>query len=738
MTLEKIGRNSPCPCGSQKKYKHCCLLKKIETAKVESETELKVPETLITQWFSTALQSHQSGHLSQAITLYRQIIQNHPRHSEALHLLGVALHQTGQVDQVLELITQAIQLKPSFYMYNNLGNILRDRKRYDEAISQYQQAIALNPDYAEAYNNLAVALQENNRRSDALGYFEKAIALNSQYAEAYGNLANLLKAQHKLPEAVVQYQKAIALKPNYADFYNNLGATLNSMKRFEEAMVQYQKAIALKPDFADAHCNLAHILKRLKKIAPAIFHYQQALLLKPGHEEALGALFYARQYCCDWTDYFEHKTQVIRAIQQGQDGYKPLSFLGVSASAQEQQQCAALFGQRHYPRLGTYPKGVLKKKSDKLRLAYVSGDFREHAVSILMVELFELHDRDRFEIMAISLQPSTTTSLGLRVVQAFDQFIDTTAKSDEEVAALIKDLDIDIAIDLMGFTAQSRTAIFSYQPAPIQVNYLGYPGTMGLEYMDYIIADPYCVPTQYQDYYTEKVVYLPDCYQVNDSKRLQPTQIPTRTDMGLKETGFVFCSFNGSYKVTPVFFEIWMRLLKAVPDSTLWLLADNDLVEEHLKAEALKRQVDPERLVFAKKVFYQEYLARYPVADLFLDTLPFNAGTTASDALWVGLPVLTCSGEAFASRMAGSLLHALDLPELVTDSLDAYEAMAVKLATQPDLLAALRAKLSRNRQSQSLFDTPRFCRHIEAAYLTMWKKHQRGEAPESFSVEPIS
>jgi predicted O-linked N-acetylglucosamine transferase (SPINDLY family) len=423
----------------------------------------------------------------------------------------------------------------------------------------------------------------------------------------------------------------------------------------------------------------------------------------------------------------------MQAVNAGQEGYKPLSFLAVSDSGQAQKQCALTFAKKNYPTAKQTPQKSNYQHS-KICIAYVSADFREHAVSILMAELFELHDKNRFEVFAISLQPETTTSLGQRVKNAFTQFIDVTDKSDVEVAQLIESLEIDIAVDLMGFTANSRTAIFAYRPAPIQINYLGYPGTMGVDYMDYIVADAYLIPPGLQHYYSEKIIYLPDCFQVNDSKRFVPTQIPTRAELGLPQNSFVFCALNGSYKFTPLFFEVWMNLLKAVPDSVLWLFADTPMVENHLRHEAVKRGVAVERLIFAKKVVYQSYLANYPLADLFLDTLPFNGGTTVSDALWMGLPVLTCSGEAFAARMAGSLLNALGLPELITDNLRDYENKAIQLATTPNLLADIRAKLAEHKKTYPLFNPAIFCQHLESAYTTIWERHQRDEPPISFAV----
>jgi predicted O-linked N-acetylglucosamine transferase (SPINDLY family) len=345
----------------------------------------------------------------------------------------------------------------------------------------------------------------------------------------------------------------------------------------------------------------------------------------------------------------------------------------------------------------------------------------------LLVGVFEAHDRTRFETIAISLRPSDESAMRRRVVAAFDRFIDATRMRDVEVSALMRELEVDIAVDLTGYTGDNRTDIFAQRPAPVQVNYLGFPGGMGAEYIDYILADAFVIPDAARPHYAEQVVHLPHCFQANDDQREIAEFTPSRAEAGLPETGFVFCAFNNVYKLNPPMFDIWMRLLRAVPDSVLWLAADAPNVRKNLAAEAMRRGVEPERLVFSPRIAYPEHLARMRLADLFLDTLPFNAGTTASDALWAGLPVLTCAGEAFAARMAGSLLNAVGLPELITHDLAEYEALALELATSPARLAEIKTRLAANRLSAPLFDTKLFCRNLESAYQQMWEKSQATE-----------
>jgi len=354
-----------------------------------------------------------------------------------------------------------------------------------------------------------------------------------------------------------------------------------------------------------------------------------------------------------------------------------------------------------------------------------------------MAGLFEVHDRNRFELFAFDNGFDDASPLRKRVEKSFESFTDISRSSDLDAAKLIRDHRIDVLINLNGYSGLPRNGVFAHRPCPVQVNYLGFPGTIGADYMDYIVADKHLIPGDEQRHYSEKVVYLPDSYQVNDSRRGISGRTPARAEAGLPEAGFVFCCFNNNHKLTPDIFDLWMRLLDKVAGSALWLLEDNPAAARNLRREAERRGVAPERLVFAPRMELDAHLARHRLADLFLDTLPYNAHTTGSDALWAGLPVLTCMGKAFPGRVAASLLHAAGLPELVTHTLEEYEALALRLATNPPLLAGIKTKLARNRATYPLFDTDRFRRHIEAAYVTMWERVQRGEPPGNFAVQPM-
>jgi predicted O-linked N-acetylglucosamine transferase (SPINDLY family) len=428
---------------------------------------------------------------------------------------------------------------------------------------------------------------------------------------------------------------------------------------------------------------------------------------------------------------------IDRDTRAGKRSAEPFGYQVVATSPQELKACAEMFAAAHYPRhgagLGTY--GPFPP--DKIHIGYVSGEFRAQATSILMAELFERHDKGRFKLFAFDNGWDDGSELRQRMNAAFDAIIDISRLDDAQAADAVRRHHVAILVNLNGYFGRARMGLFSRKPAPIQVNYLGFPGTLGADYVDYIIADAHVIPPGHRAFYVENVVYLPDSYQANDRKRAVAARVPSRAEEGLPPAGFVFCCFNNTYKIVPAVFDVWMRLLTTVAGSVLWLFESSPEAACNLRAEAARRGVDPARLVFAPLVPLPEHLARHRLADLFLDTLPYNAHTTASDALWTGLPILTCLGTTFPGRVAASLLHALGVPELITASLEAYEALALKLARDPVLLAGMKEKLARNRASAPLFDTPRFTRNIEAAYAAMWERYRRGAAPEGFSVSPI-
>ena len=674
----------------------------------------------------------------EALASYDQALAIKPDLVDALYNRGTALAATARYDEALGSFDRALAIRPRYpeALYSR-GLALRNLERYEDALASFDQVLAVKPVHLDALYNRGIALQFLQRYEEALASYAQALAIRPDFAEVLNNRGVALKDLKRCEEALASYDQALAVKPGYAEAFYNRGLALHQLQRYHEALASYDRALAIRPDYADALNYRGLALQHLKRHEEASRDLERAVRLKPDLAFARGTLLHSRMHCCDWQDHEEESRRVVADLHAGKRVADPFTFLSISDSAEDQLQCARTWVAHQCPPSRTPLWQGERYRHDRIRLAYLSADFREHPVAYLMAGLFERHDRNRFETTAVSFGPDAPSPMRSRLQRAFGQFIDVRRKSDGEVANLLRELEIDIAVDLTGLTLDSRTGIFAQRPAPIQVNYLGYPGTIGAPYIDYIVADRAVIPRAHQRSYTEKVVYLPDSFQANDSTRHIAAAMPSRADVGLPSHGFVFCSFNHSYKITPTVFAAWMRLLRQIQGSVLWVLGGNAAIEANLRREAETRGVDPARLVFALGLPYPEHMARYRLADLFLDTLPFNAGTTASDALWAGLPLVTCSGEALAARMAGSLLRAIGLPELITQSLPEYEALALQLATNPPRLAGLRDRLARHRDRYPLFDTDRFRRHLEAAYVEMWERAQRGEPPASFAIAPV-
>ena len=698
-----------------------------------------IPEAL-----NLALQHHRAGRLPEAEALYRQILQAQPDHPDALHLLGMIAYQVGKHEVAVAYVKQAIALNPAVAeFHNNLGTVYLELNQVEAASCHFNTALQLHPDYAEAQYNLANLLRKVEKFEEAAAHYRKALDLKPDYTAAYNNLGLTLHSQGKLAEAVAHYQKALALMPTYAEAHSNLGITLADQGHLEEAVAHYQKALAMKPAFAEAHGNLGNALKDQGRLEEAVVQFRRALALRPDLAEAESQLMHQLQHLCEWSG-LEALFDRQRKHVQGKSHPKipPFALLSIPSSASEQLDCARNHSAGRFSSFAVLREQFgfhfVRTSKPRLRIGYLSADFCQHATAYLIAELFELHDQAGFEVIAYSYGPNDGSEMRRRLVRACNQFVDIAGDTFGETARRIYEDKIDILVDLKGHTKAARTEIVALRPAPIQVNWLGYPGTMGAEFMDYIITDRFITPPDHAPFFSEKLVSLPDCYQVNDRKREIAKQALTRAECGLPVKGLVFCSFNNTYKIMPAVFDIWMRVLRQIPGSVLWLLEANAGAAANLRREAKARGVEPERLVFAPRLPLAQHLARHGHADLFLDTWPYNAHTTASDALWAGLPVLTCAGETFASRVAGSLLTAIGLPELITQSLAEYEALALRLARNPPELAGLRKRLAENRLTAPLFDSARFTRHLEKAYGMMWERFVSGEAPHHIEVPALS
>jgi protein O-GlcNAc transferase len=671
--------------------------------------------------------------------LCERLLEIDPEDETALLNLGNCQLKSISAEDALRTYDRVLGIKPDHAdALNNRGNALLELKRPDEALASFDRALAIRPGDAEALNNRGNALLELSRPDDALASYHRALAAKPQYVEALYNLGGALLELKRPHEALAALERALSVSPGHADALSNRGIALLQLGRAEEALASYDRALTVQPEHADARSNRGDALLELGHREELVENCRALLRSRPGYDYGLGYLMRSQLQCCDWEEYDANAERISQAVRSGRRADPPFDFLVISESAEDQLRCARTFAEDKYPATAQPVWRRERYRHDKIRVAYLSGDLRNHAVAYLIAGLFEAHEKARFEITALSFTPGGSDEMGKRLVPAFDRLVEVGHRSDREIALMLRELEIDIAVDLQGYTKGCRTGIFAQRPAPVQVNYLGYPGTMGTPYMDYIIGDRTVIPAAHQSCYAERVVYLPDCYQVNDSKRGIAAHALSRAEAGLPKEGFVFCCFNNNHKINPRVFGIWMRLLQEVRGSVLWLLEDNPTAARNLQREAERRGVGPGRVVFAPRMKMEEHLARHRLADLFLDTLPYNAHVTASDALWTGLPVLTHLGHTFAGRVAASLLAAVGLPELITRSWKEYEELALKLAANADLLASFRARLARNRATHPLFDTERYRRHIEAAYVTMWERIQRGEPPESFSVSAES
>ena len=719
-----------------------------------------------------AVALHSRGEPAQAAALYAEILETHPEHPDALHLMGVSETQLGRARAGLDLIAKSLAVNPHQPVaIANRGNALLALNQPAEALAAYDQALRLWPDYPLAVFGRGNALSALGRPAEALLSYERTLELSPNLPEAITGRGRALLKLKRHADALAAFERALEVSPEFAQAHLGRASALLGLKEFTEGLRSVDRALQLAPNLAEAHAERGHLLGEQGRTDAAIAAYDHALQLNsnlapawlsrgialslraqyaeaaasvhralqidPAQPYARGACLHAQLQICDWTGHADRVRVLAASMERGEPVDFPFSFLAVCDSPSLQLKCANAFADLQ--RAGQRPLWAGEQYThERLRIAYISADFLEHPTSYLLAGLFEKHDTRRFETYAISLREDEGSPMALRVKAAFEHFIAAESRPDYEIAQLIRNLEIDIVIDLMGYTGEHRTGIFTYRPAPLQVNYLGFPGTMGTTDIDYIIADDFLIPEEHRSGYGERIVYLPECFQANDDRRPIAPQTPTRAQMGLPATGFVWCSFHGSYKLNPALFDIWARLLRAVPDSALWLVGSTPAAVANLRREAQARGVDPARLVFAESLPYSRHLARLSLADLCLDTFPFNGGTTASDALWAGVPVVTCAGQSFAARMAGSLLHALGMPGLVTHSPQDYEQLALRLAKAPDRLAELRAVLAHQRHASPLFDTDRFRRHLEAAYFAMAERQRSGLPPSTLMISAIS
>ena len=678
---------------------------------------------------------HKSGDAQAAELLYREVLAAAPDHVPALSLLGVLRSQAGHKDEALTLVARAARLDPaSVPAAMNHAVLLQEMGRNAEALAEWDRLLALKPGLAAALNGRGNLLRLLGRPREAVVSYDTLLAAEPGNAAGWYHRAVALMDDARAEEAVASFTRALALKPDFTAAFKR-ARLLQGLMRYDEALESFNQALAITPDDFSALAARGYLLwDRFRRYAEAVSDLERAARINPDADYIRGDLLHLRMLGADWRGLAAERARIDDGVRAGRRVIRPFAYEALSSSPADLQAAAAIFTADVYPAQAPLWKGALRAR-EKIRIGYVCGAFSRHALAYLAAGLYEKHDRRQFEVIAFDAGRSDNSAIRLRLESAFDKFIPIAALDDAAAAEKILAEEIDILVNVDGYSGHIRMGVFARRPAPVQVNWLGFPGTLGAAYMDYIIADRIVIPECDREFYSEAVVIMPHAYQVNDTRRAIAERIPGRAEQGLPENCFVFCNFNQSYKITPESFAAFMRIMRQVPGSVLWLLEANPVFHEKLKAEAGQHGVDGARLIFAPIIAIEEHLARMKLADLFLDTLPYNAHTTASDALWAGLPLVTCRGSTFPGRVAASLLNAVGMGELVTENLADFEALAVALAQDRMRLDALRDKLAQNRGSAPLFDTDLYRRDIETAYKNMWEQAKRGARPQGFAVE---
>jgi len=716
-----------------------------------------------------AVHFHQSKNWSEAKRIYNYLLKLDPKNFDALLLSGLMEAEIGHPEDAIAYLSKAVKVNnQSEAALYNLATAYSNQKKFVEAERFYKQTLIVNPKNIRALQELGALQMRKAQFQAACDFYKRALDLDPNNAKTLSDIGESQRRLGFLDDALKVLERSLSLEPNNADTLNRFGNALYQLGKLENAKVAFENALQLNPTMSDAYISLGNIYRDMEMSIDAMLAYDKALAcdqnsvvaiankgqlwtaaaqyqdaliafkhandINPDFKNLAGAILNAKLNLCDWSGLGDPTKELHSKIQQGKPVLEPFLTHIIFNSLKIQRKAAEIYYQDRFGLIKQQGKARVGAPSSKNRIvvAYLSADFRSHPISFLMAELFEIHDRSQFEIIGISFS-SVVDGMQKRVSSAFEHYIQAHNKSDQEVADIMLKMGVDIAIDLGGYTQNSRFGVFSRRVAPIQMSYLGYLGTTGSDCIDYIIADDEIIPAESQKYYTEKIAYLPS-YQVNDSKRCISERIFTKEELGIPKDAFVYCCFNNNYKILPEVFASWMRILEKVPNSVLFLYVQNHDAQENLKQEALKRGIDTARLIFGGRLSPAEYLARYRVADLFLDTFPYNAGTTASDSLWAGVPVLTRQGETFSSRVASSLLKAIGLPQLITKTVDEYEELACSLAGKPSQLNEIKEKLSSNRLQTPLFDTKGFAHNLERLFVAAYEQSKSGKVLENIYI----
>ena len=673
--------------------------------------------------------------LKDALELVNHLIIIDPHNSGNFNNQGLVFKEVGDFNSAILSFDKAIKIDPKFVdAYFNSAVTFDALSLYDRAINHYDSVIKLDKDDYLAWVNRGVALKRLGHTLEALHSYKNALSIKFEMPEVHFNCGIAYFELRDFPKSIESYQLAINFRPNYSDAYRNLGAVYSELNNHKAAYELYLKAVSIEPQFAEGYFLLGKAQQELKLLDEAIKNYSKALELNPNFPFGLGYLLHAKMLSCDWSGLDFIREKIVNGISKSKEVAEPFGFQAISDSESDLLACAKLFFANRYQHLINksdinIKKLNIKHTNAKIRIGYVGGEFREQATTILLAGIWERHDKDKFEIYAFDNGWGDSSVWRSRVEVCFDEIIDVNNISDLDVAKMIRERHIDILINLNGYFGRSRNGVFKLRPAPLQVNFLGFPGTLGDKCMDYIVADDCVLPVSSQDFYCEKVLYMPDTYQPNDRSRKMSDRVYTRNELGLPDDGFVYCCFNNNYKITPQIFESWMRILKKVNGSVLWLLEDNPSASRNLKASAKILGVEPDRLIFANRINFTDHLARHRLADLFLDTVPYNAHTTASDALWTGLPLITIMGKTFPGRVASSLLKSLDLNELIANSFDQYEAIAVDLAINKDKYLFIKRRIMSSIESCSLFNPDVYVSKFENSLFKIHSRFLEGCTP---------
>ncbi|BAE51161.1 tetratricopeptide repeat protein [Paramagnetospirillum magneticum] len=691
--------------------------------------------------FGLGLVVSAQGRFDEAISHFQEGLALASQDVEARCNLGLACRAAGRLDEAIDAFAKAAELAPALAKaHGNLGGALFAAGRWADAVGAWGRALALEPNHAEVRADMGVALAKLGRQEEAAECFRRAMELDPGNPAHGYNLGRALQDLGRLEDAAEIYAKVIAVAPDHASAHMNSGVIFKKLGQPDQAVASYDRVLELDPANGPAWLNRGKALYEAGRVEDALDSFRSALRLMPDDADALCELVNLRKVICDWDGLEAEEALCRRQVADGKAGIDPQVFMSIPATPAEQRRCGTLWGKmitedraHAVHGLDLAPRAVSPAGS-KIRLGYISADFRTHPVAHLMAGVFERHDRSRFEVSAYSIGPYQDSDMRRRLEAAFDRFVDLEAVGSAEAARRIHGDGIDILVDLTGYTKHCRPEILACRPAPIQVNFLGFTATMGVNWMDYILTDAFVAPQARQDGFAEALVHMPHCYLPFGDLAPVGEPVQPRSAYGLPEDAFVYCGFNNPFKFRAEVFDLWADILRAVPQGVLWLREDNDYSRNNLGREIAARGIDPARLIFAQRTDFAEHMARHRLADLFLDCLPYNAHTTASDALWAGLPVLTRVGETFASRVAGSLLSGLGLPELITESAEEYRERAIALASRPEELRALKDRLEVNRLTAPQFKSEVFTRDLEAAFLRMAERSRAGLAPEAFAL----